>query len=329
VSETTLGRFQAFVLAGIVLICLLAPAFGTRLVIYNLTIIALYATVVISLNLLLGIAGQASFAQTTFMAIGGYGLAIMTKQLGLNPWLSIVLSLGISILVAVVIGMPLLRLRGHYLSMGTIALALGTYSFANASSFTNGGWGISGVPTLSVGTVSFRNPLNFYILAWVICFVSLAAFYLLANSHIGRAWRALSTRADIAATLCIDVQRYKLMVLVIAASMASLSGSFYVAYAHFVGPDLYDISIMINLILMLYVGGVRSVVGPIIGAAFVILVPQMAAGLEHYQNLIFYALLLAVILVKPSGLFGKATEARGIDSMIPLWLMARLRTRSR
>jgi branched-chain amino acid transport system permease protein len=329
VSETTLGRLQGVALAAIVLICLLAPIFGTRLIIYNLTIIALYATVVISLNLLLGIAGQASFAQTTFMAIGGYGLAIMTKQLGLNPWLSIALSLGISILVAAVIGMPLLRLRGHYLSMGTIALALGTYSFANASSITNGGWGISGVPTLYIGTMSFRNPLNFYILAWVICFVSLAAFYLLANSHIGRAWRTLSTRADIAATLGIDVPRYKLMVLVIAASMASLAGSFYVAYTHFVGPDLYDISIVINLILMLYVGGTRSVVGPIVGAAFVIMVPQMAAGLERYQNVFFYVLLLLVILVKPSGLFGKATETRGLDSMIPLWLLSRLRARSR
>lgn len=328
-NETRLDRVQAIALAVIVLICFSAPVFGTRLIIYNLTIIALYATVVISLNLLLGVAGQASFAQTTFMAIGGYGLAIMTKQLGLNPWLSIALSLGISILVAAVIGMPLLRLRGHYLSMGTIALVLGTYSFANASSITNGGWGISGVPTLYVGSVSFRNPVNFYILAWFICFISLAAFYLLANSHIGRAWRALSTRADIAATLGIDVPRYKLMVLVIAASMASLAGSFYVAYTHFVGPDLYDISIVINLILMLYVGGNRSVVGPIFGAAFVILVPQMTAGLEHYQNLIFYLLLLVVILVKPSGLFGKVTETRGVDSMVPLWLMARLRTRSR
>jgi branched-chain amino acid transport system permease protein len=329
VIETRLDRIQAIALAAIVLVCLLAPIFGTRLVIYNLTIIALYATVVISLNLLLGIAGQASFAQTTFMAIGGYGLAIMTKQLGLNPWLSIALALGLSILVAVVIGMPLLRLRGHYLSMGTIALALGTYSFANASSITNGGWGISGVPTLHIGALSFRNPLNFYVLAWTICFASLAAFYLLANSHIGRAWRALSTRADIAATLGIDVTRYKMMVLVLAASMASISGSFYVAYTHFVGPDLYDISIVINLIFMLYVGGPRSIVGPIVGAAFVILVPQMAAGLEHYQNIIFYVLLLVVILVRPSGLFGTATETRGLDSMLPIWLMARLRARSR
>jgi branched-chain amino acid transport system permease protein len=80
---------------------------------------------------------------------------------------------------------------------------------------------------------------------------------------------------------------------------------------------------------MLYVGGIRSVVGPIFGAAFVIMVPQLAAGLEHYQNLIFYVLLLVVILIRPSGLFGQATEARGIGSMIPLWLVARLNMRPR
>ncbi len=327
--ETSLRRTEAVVLVAIIAICLLTPIFGSRLMIYNLTIIALYATVVISLNLLLGLAGQASFAQTTFMALGGYGLAIMTLRLGFNPWLAIGLSLIISIIVAAVIGMPLLRLRGHYLSMGTIALALGTYSFANASSLTNGGWGISGVPTLHIGSLSFRNPVAFYTLAWLLCAASLAAFYLLANSHIGRAWRALSTRADIAATLGIDVTRYKLIALVIAATMASLSGSLYVAYTHFVGPDLYDISIVINLIFMLFVGGPRSIVGPIIGAAFVILVPQMAAGLEQYQNIIFYLLLLLVILVWPAGIFGRATEARGFESLVPMWLLTRLRARSR
>ena len=98
-----------------------AAFFGSRLVLYDLTIIALYATVVTSLNLLLGLAGQASFAQTTFMAIGGYGLAVMAKTYGVNPWLAIGIAVVLSVGLALLIGKPLLRLRGHYLSMGTIA----------------------------------------------------------------------------------------------------------------------------------------------------------------------------------------------------------------
>src|SRR5256885_221367 len=167
-KETRLTRVEFVVLAIIVVVCCLAPFLGTRFIIYNLTIIALYSTVVISLNLLLGLAGQASFAQTTFMAAGGYGVAILTTRYAVNPWLAIVASLGLSILLALVIGKPLLRLRGHYLSMGTVALALGTASFANASTFTNGGWGITGIPPLMIGELSFRTPLAFYALSWTV-----------------------------------------------------------------------------------------------------------------------------------------------------------------
>ena len=118
-------------------------------------------------------------------------------------------------------------------------------------------------------------------------------FRLLGDSHIGRAWRALSTRQDISSSLGIDVHHYKLLALVIAAVMATLAGAFYVAFTRFVGPDLYDIAQVINLMFMLFVGGLRSTVGPIVGAAFVILVPQAVGGFEHYQNLVFFGLLSA------------------------------------
>lgn len=296
---------EAITLVLIAVICVAAPLYGSRLEMYNLTVIAIYATVVISLNLLLGFAGQASFAQTTFMAIGGYGVAILTTYYGINAWLAILIALVVSVLLALAIGRPLLRLRGHYLSMGTVALALGTYSFANASTFTNGGWGITGVPSLTIGNFSFRDPTAFYILAWSVCALSLLTWRLLGNSHIGRAWRALSTRQDISATLGIDVNHYKLVALLIAAVMASVAGSLYVCFARFVGPDLYDISVVINLMFMLFVGGLRSTVGPIVGAAFVVMVPQAVAGFERYQNIVFFTLLLLVILIWPAGLFGR------------------------
>jgi branched-chain amino acid transport system permease protein len=214
----------------------------------------------------------------------------------------------------------LLRLRGHYLSMGTIALALGTASFANASAFTNGGWGIGGVPALTIGAFSFRGSVAFLALAWTLCGASLLVFRLLGDSHIGRAWRALSTRQDISASLGIDVPGYKLTALVIAAVMATLAGALYVAFTRFVGPDLYDIAQVINLMFMLFVGGLRSTVGPIVGAAFVILVPQIVGGFERYQNLVFFGLLLLVILIRPAGAFGRVRGQRALESILPDWL---------
>ena len=321
--DLRLGKVETATLWLIAAIVIGAAFFGSRLMLYNLTIIALFATVVISLNLLLGLAGQASFAQTTFMAIGGYGLAIATKRFGIDPWVAIAVAILLSLLLALAIGRPLLRLRGHYLSMGTLALALGTVSFVNASSVTNGGWGISGVPPLVIGGFSFRNPVAFLLLAWAVCGASLLVYRLVGNSHIGRAWRALSTRQDVSATLGIDVPRYKLIALLIGAVMATLAGALYVSFTRFVGPDLYDIAQVINLMFMLFVGGLRSTVGPIVGAAFVVLVPQYVAGFERYQNLAFFLLMLLVILLRPSGLFGRSRGTRGLESVLPAWMLHR------
>lgn len=320
-KELRPGRAELLVLGLIILAVIATPFAGSRLMVYNLTLIALYATVVTSLNMLLGLAGQASFAQTTFMAIGGYGNAILTTRYGINPWLAMLIAMLLSLGFALLIGRPLLRLRGHYLSLGTISLALGTASFANASTFTNGGWGITGVPSLTIGEFSFRNPIAFYVLAWILCLLGTLVFQLLGNSYIGRAWRALSTRQEIASTLGIDVPNYKLLAFAIASVMASLAGSFYVEFTHFVGPDLYDISIVINMMFMLFVGGLRSIVGPILGASFVILVPQAVAGFERYQNIAFYTLLLLLILLRPAGLFGRVREVRALESILPHWLL--------
>jgi branched-chain amino acid transport system permease protein len=298
------------VLGLIIALVVLAPIFGSRLVVYNMTIVAIYATVVMALNLLLGLAGQVSFAQTSFMAIGGYGSALMTTRLGIDPWIALVLSAALAGIAAGVIGWPLLRLRGHYLSMATFALALGTYSFAGAATWlTNGGIGLSGVPPFAIGAFALDDPHDFYVLAWTVAAATLVLIALLANSYIGRAWRALATGQNVAASLGVDTTRYKLIAFVIAAVIASVAGSIYVEFTSFAGPDLYDINIILMIFIMLYVGGRGSTVGPIVGAAVLILVPQFMSGLERYQNLVFFIVLLALILAAPNGLLGSGSAS--------------------
>jgi branched-chain amino acid transport system permease protein len=330
VVDLTRRRIEIAVLALIVIAVIVIPFSGSRLAVYSLTITALYAIVVISLNLLLGLAGQASFAQTTFMSIGGYGSALLTTRLGFDPWVAMIAAAGTALLLAFVISQALLRLRGHYLSMATFALALGTYSFANAAApLTNGTIGISGIPPLAIAGVVLDDPLSFYILSWACCGIVLAFSLLLANSYIGRAWRALATNPEIAAALGIDVPRYRLLVLVIAAGIASVAGSLYVEFTSFVGPDLYDINIIITLFLMLFVGGRDSIVGPIVGAGFLVMVPQLISGLERFQNLVFFILLLMLILLRPAGLFGAAHDTVPLRSLFPsLDLFAGFRPRA-
>lgn len=319
--EASNWKIERTTLIMIVIVVLLAPFSGSRLALYSLTITAIYAVVVVSLNILLGLAGQVSFAQTSFMAIGGYGSALLTTRLGVNPWLAMVSAAIIALLVAVAIGRPLLRLRGHYLAMATFSLALGTFSFVGAAEITNGGMGISGVPSFAIAGHLLDDPLSFYILSWVVCALATLIFYMLANSYIGRAWRALATGQDIAATLGIDVTRYKVLAFAIAAVMASFAGSLYVEFTTFAGPDLYDVGIILNIFLMLFVGGRGSTFGPIVGAGLLIMLPQAIAGLEQYQNLVFFIFLLLVILIWPSGLLGHSNERVTLDTLLPAWMV--------
>lgn len=111
---------------------------------------------------------------------------------------------------------------------------------------------------------------------------------------------------------------YRSLVLLIAAVIASLGGSLYVEFTSFVGPDLYDINIIIMLFLMLFVGGRGSTAGPIVGAGFLIIVPQFISGLERYQNLVFYTVLLVLILLRPSGLFGPTHDMIPLRELLPV-----------
>jgi branched-chain amino acid transport system permease protein len=281
------------------------PLSGSRLWLYNMLIVAIFATATIGLNIITGRAGQVSFAQTSFMAIGGYGLALFSTRLHWNSWLSLFVAAAAAALVALLIGIPLLRLRGHNLAMGTFALALGTSSFADAATpLTGGAVGISGVPPLRLGGFSSLDQTDAYVLCWVICGLALAVFAAAQTSYVGRAWRALAVREDVAAGLGVNLHGYKTLAFVLAAVLAAIAGSLYVAVTSFVGPDLYDAGTAINMFVILFIGGRGLLFGPVLGSVLVILGPQLFSGISDWQNFIFLFILLLVIMFMPDGLLG-------------------------
>lgn len=321
------ARSRDAVVSGILLaFVVLIGLFGSAQWIYTVTLVAIYAMVVIGLNLVLGVAGQVSFAQSAFMAVGAYGSAILTTRHGWSPWLAMLVSAVVSAVAGAVIGLPLVRLRGHYLAMATFALALGTTSLLiGLNSLTGGAIGIAGVAPLSIGTVSLADPKYFFVVVWIVSALFLLALQLLATSRHGRAWRAIATREDIAASLGISGRRYKLIALAIAAAMASVAGSFYAHFTSYVAPDFFDVILVINLLLMLYLGGRGSLGGPVLGSLIIVGGPQLLTGLSKYQAAVFLALLLAVVIVLPSGLLGRRVpgSATFLSLLPPQWRPAR------
>lgn len=289
----------------VVAIVIAVPLSGSRLWLYNMLIVAILATAAIGLNIVTGRAGQVSFAQTSFMAIGGYGLALLSTRLHWNPWLSVLVAAAVAALFALLIGVPLLRLRGHYLAMGTFALALGTTSFADAATFlTNGAIGISGVPPLTIGDFTSLNQTHAYVLCWIVCGLALVVFAAAETSYVGRAWRALAVREDVAASVGVNLHGYKTLAFVLAAVLAAIAGSLYVAVTSFVGPDLYDAGTAVNMFVILFIGGRGALFGPVVGSALVIFGPQVFSGIADWQNAIFLLILLLVIMFVPGGLLG-------------------------
>lgn len=302
---------------------LLTALSGSDYWIYSMSLVAVYAIVAIGFNIALGQAGQVSFAQVAFMAVGAYSTALLTTRAHLNPWLALLASLLLGALLSYLVNLPFLRLQGHYLAMATLALALGADSFAeNANSVTGGAIGIPGIPPLAIGSYALNTHLRFFVLAWAACGLSLLVYYLTARSHIGRAWRAIAARPDVSASLGINVPRARMLALVLGGTMAALSGSLFADYLNYVAPDYFNIVMIGNIFFMVIVGGLGSITGPLIGAAFIVLVPQQMASLGQWQGVVVLVILLGCLILWPTGLLGDPSAAGTIRNLLPVRLQA-------
>ena len=204
---------------------------------------------------------------------------------------------------AALIGAPLFRLRGHYLTMASFALAMGVFGYATAAvAFTGGSVGIAGVPPLSIGSFSFANPSDAFALVWILVGLCAWGGVRSRDSHVGRAWRTIADNEDVAASLGLPVLRYKILAFVIAAVMGALGGGLYVDFTSYANPELYAPAIIVNIFLMLFLGGRGHTLGPLVGAAIVVIIPLQIAGVSDIQAITFNLALLVLILVLPGGL---------------------------
>jgi len=265
----------------------------------------IYAVFVIGLNVFMGFTGQVSFGHNAFAALSGYASAVLTATYSWEPIAAFAMGLGLALLVALVIGWPTLRLKGHYLAMATLAIGLIVYEIAiQWQSVTQGYMGISGISPLGIAgheIVSDRGKLLALVI--VVALSGLAAARLRA-SRFGRALAAIAGSEDAARALGIDVARYKLAAFLISAAYAALAGSLFVHVVEFVSPEVFGLNMVVLAFTMLYVGGIGTLGGPILGAIIVSLLPELFRGLKDYQDLFYGAGLILLLIYAPKGLAG-------------------------
>jgi len=280
------------------------PLFYGNPYILGLTnLIGIYTIVVLGLNLFIGYAGQISLGHAAFFALGAYGSALMTTEWGFWPWPSIALVALFTAVVALLVGIPTLRLHGHYLAMATLGFNIVIYTvLVQWDELTGGPSGFAGIPSLSIGSWQFDTDLKLHYLVWAAALICLTLGLNLVRSGVGRGLAALAGDEIAARSLGVDTRRAKVKVFVLSAVLASLAGSLYAHTFGFVSPDTFGIFASVDFVTMVVVGGLGSVWGSLFGAALLTWLPEFIDLFEAYKEIIHGLLLVVVLLYLPQGL---------------------------
>lgn len=295
-------RHRIYIFALIVFALPLALANNYYLMALNIA--ALNVMIVIGLNLLMGYAGQISLGHAAFFGLGAYLSAIFTTTYGFPAWPTILGAMAITSGIAYLIGIPTLKLEGHYLVMATLGFNVIVYIIMiQLSNVTGGPSGFAGIPRLQVGGFAFDSDQRIYYLFWAAAIGVLALSLNLIRSRAGRAMAALSHNEIAACCTGIDTETYKVKVFVISAAMASLAGSLYAHYITFISPGSFSIFFSLQTVTMVLVGGMGSLWGSVFGAIFLSLLPEVLHAVKEYNVLVYGFILMVVLMFFPMGLF--------------------------
>jgi branched-chain amino acid transport system permease protein len=266
----------------------------------------LYAIVAIGLNLLVGYTGKISFGHNAFMALGAYTSGILTVRYGWSPLSALIAAAVATGLVALIIGAPILRVRGHYLAMISLAFSQIVILVSTRWTEVTGGLtGIAGVPDLTIFGFTFDTKLKMYYLIWCIVIGLFLLSFRIVDSRFGRALRALGVHETAAGALGVDVVRCRIQIFVLSAIYAALAGSLYAHFLNYVNGTFFDLGVMIQLMAILVVGGIGTLWGPVVGAVLLTWVSQNLGNYAEYSQLIFGLLYGGALLFLPGGVVGE------------------------
>ena len=273
---------------------------------YAVTILSfslIYAVFVTGLNVFMGLAGQVSFGQNAFAAISGYSSAVLTANYGWEPLAAFCIGLGGSLSLALIVGYPVVRLKGHYLAMATLAIGLVIYEVAVQWDNVTGGYmGVSGIPRVGIGPWVIGSDRAMLVFIAIVTALSIGAAACIKRSRLGRAMQAISGSEEAAQALGIDVNRYKLAAFLISAVYAAMAGTLFVHLVGFVSPEVFGLHMVILAFTMLFVGGIGTTFGPLVGAVIITVLPEVFRELNEYQDMAYGAALILLLIFAPKGL---------------------------
>ncbi|SNZ07310.1 branched-chain amino acid ABC transporter permease [Cohaesibacter gelatinilyticus] len=266
------------------------------------------AFTVIGLNLLMGYAGQVSLGHAGFFGIGAYAVAIGPVHLGIPPLLSLIIGVLLAGALAFLIGRPVLKLKGHYLAVATLGVGILISMVINNEAQWTGG--PDGMNVEALGIKSLLKSMGWKVKTaklwyWITGIVMICGAWVALNiidSPTGRALRAIHDSEVAAKVAGIDVPNYKLLAFVGSAMYASIAGAMLAFMNRFITPDAAGFLHSIELVTMVVLGGMGSILGSVVGAAFLIILPQVLADLQHYEHMMLGLIMMIFMIFLRSGI---------------------------
>jgi branched-chain amino acid transport system permease protein len=298
---------KAIGMGGLAVILLVLPRLlgGNDYLLQVATMMALYVVLASSLNLIIGFTGMYSLGHGAFYGMGAYTSAILSVNLGWPFWITMPLGGLLTALVGAFLGLATLRLRQTFLVFGTLAFGeIVRILIMNWSSLTRGPMGIPGIPPPKVFGTELTSSTHYYYLILVYAILMVFAIFRLYYSRIGRAWVAIREDEVAASSMGISVFGYKILAFTISCLIAGLAGAFYAHFVTFISADQFGMGESFLILTMVALGGTGSIAGPIIGACILIVIPEAFRFLAEYRMVLYGAMLIVVIVLKPEGLAG-------------------------
>jgi branched-chain amino acid transport system permease protein len=295
---------------GLLGLAILAPLGQGNYIIYTLTSWLIFSIAAMGLNLTLGYAGQISLAQASFMAIGAYITALLTLA-GWHWAAAMPLGLLVCFVVGLLLGYPALRVKGHFLAF--VTLAFNTLVFLvlrNEDWLTGGVYGLVGMPRPDFLLFSTGKQLPFYYFTLAVTVLAAAAMWGVVRSPWGRAFKALRENPIRAESLGVDTRRITLLAFAIGSAYGGLAGALITPLVQFIEPGSFGLVHSLRILLMVVVGGAGYFFGPFVGAAVVILLPEVLRFTQGYYLIIYSALVIVMLVFAPSGLIGIGARIR-------------------
>ena len=291
-----------------VLVALLPLVLPSTFYVRVVALVFINAMAVLGLNLLMGFAGQVSLGHAGFFGIGAYAVAVLPAHFGWPSWLALICGTAFSALLAFVVGRPILRLKGYYLAVATLGMGvLIAMVVSNEANLTGGPNGMP-VPRLVLFGWRAAGPQVWYWISGVSLVIGVWIAINLIESPTGRAFRAIHDSETAARVLGINVPRYKLTVFVLSAVYGSIAGSYFVLFDGFVTPDTASFLRSIEFVVRAVLGGLGSIFGSIVGAAILVLLPQVLTVFHDYEHIVLGLIIIVFLIFLPAGLVPAAAK---------------------